>query len=227
VEEHVVDSNIPVPPGAEDEAGRPLVPEAEVVDAPVVQDEEAPVGLFQRAWANMKAAVRATGGAIGTACGFAAGKVAWLYNHTAAPVLDWVEYYVPGMGQLRSAAFWYGLCLMIIGAVVGGLIFAEAGHMMPVVLLGMLFGAVLLPFLVVTTPAIWVAVFMDLWMLSVIYITIDAVADWITGRFEDGFWREYIFALAPGLCTAWVEWRARRNLEAAEVPVEAVAGAAV
>jgi len=228
-----VNDSIPVPPGAEDESGNPIrAEEPEVVDAefsvtePAPADEE-PKGLFQRAWANLKAAAHAVGSAIGTAAGWTAGKVQWVYAHTLGVVLDYVELYVPGCAQLRSAMFWYTAALVIIGAVLGGLIFAEAGYILPMVFVGMIIGAVLVPALIVLTPAVWLSVLADLWMLSIIYITIDTVVYWLKGEFEDaGFWKAYITMLAPGWAVLYADWKEEREetLEAAEAdPVPATA----
>lgn len=204
--------DIPIPPGAEDDQGRPI--QADVIDTPKVDkiEDEKPVGFLAKVSSKTRGFVRGFGRVLGTAAGWAANKMAWAYDRTLNPVLNLVEAYVPGAGQLRKAAFWYGVTIVVIGFVLGGVILAEQGAGLAGIVLGMLVGAVLLPALVITTPAIWLSVAVDLWMLSAIYNFIDTAVDWIDGTTGGyGFWSLLTVRMFPGWTILYTNRRRERE----------------
>lgn len=192
---------VPIPPGAEGPNARTI--EVQVVDAPKAI-EEPKTGLsglrsiFSRAWAAVKAAAKTVYRWVAVMGGAATYAVMVAASYTVTPVLDFIEYWVPGMGQFRAAAFYYGLGLIIVGAVVGGLLFGQAGYTLPMVFFGMLWGASLIPWIIVTTPSLWAQLAMDVWVLSTAFVLIDAVIDAIQGRIEGG-WAGVAHRLAPGI----------------------------
>lgn len=212
-----MDSKVPVPPGYEPSEGEAMPKvETAVADAPEVEMvNEEPKGLFQRAWAALKAAAITTWNGVAAVAHYAISSVVWLYYQTLAPTLDYIEVWVPGCSQLRDAMFWYGVSILIVGAVVGGLIFAEAGYMFPMIVVGMFAGMAIMPYVLLTTPAVWLAVILDVWILSNIFIFTEAVADVFKGR---SFWASYATRMWPGLMWALAE----REQDAALLEAEPV-----
>lgn len=214
-----MDSKVPVPPGYEPSEGE-SVPKVETVvaDAPEVEvvDEE-PKGLFQRAWAALKAAATTTWNGVTTVARYVVDSTAWVYYVTLAPVVDYIEVWIPGCSQLRDAMFWYAVGTLVVGAVIGGLVFAEAGYMLPMIIVGMFVGMAVMPYVILITPAAWPAILFDVWILSNFYILMEAISDAIRGR---SFWASYATRMWPGLVWSLEERRrksAREELDAAKL----------
>lgn len=215
-------ADTPMPPGwkPEPEDGAP-------VDAPViekapegakeVQAEVKPVGFFQRAWAAIKAVpTKIWDGVTWVAKKIYRGVcVAWSY--TGEPVFDFIERWIPGMGRIRSAIRWYTLWAIIVGAVVVGTL---AGTTVLSTLGWMAYGAVLLPWIMLTTPALWGQIAMDLYTISAIFIAIDVfIAKVAFGR---PFWAGLVHDLWPG----GYEFIARKLAERKAATPEAAPAAA-
>jgi hypothetical protein len=203
-----MNSNIPIPPGAEGENLKPV--DAGVIDAPKVEIEQAKPSLLGRFSSAVARTVKGAFHLAGSALGFVVGKAMWVWDHTGAKLLSLIERWVPGAGRLRSAAFWYTLGMLITGLVLGGLIFAQAGYSLPMVLIGMLYvGLVLVPFIILTTPAMWIKMLIDLWVISCIFTVIDTFCAWLEGRSKHGFWMTLVHNMIPGLYEAVAERKPR------------------
>jgi hypothetical protein len=124
---------------------------------------------------------------------------AWVaYSYTLQPVLVFMERWVPGMSRLRNAIRTYMAVSTVIGAVIGLSIAVSAGAS-PFVVLGMMvLGAVLMPWIMLTTPAIWGLIALDIWFLSSVIILIDTTFDkWFDPRVS--FWQLLGYRACPGL----------------------------
>lgn len=188
----------PIPPGAEN-------PEPDVVRAvPAASQiaEEKP-SFLRRVWnffaGTTKAVASFTGRTAGTVFGYASYVVGTAYNYTLKPLLDFVERYVPFAGQIRSASRIWFVVMLIMGALIGGLMAAEAGLGIFMSLGMVLLGVVLIPWILATNPVLWPAIAIDLWIISGIYTLIDA----LFAKFSEGkpFFKSWLFLVVPG----WAE----------------------
>ena len=193
----------PIPPGApgHDDAKqtdveiKPTEPAA--ASAP---QEVAKPGVFRRRWSFMKQTTRRVGSFCGTVLGRAAGGVGYclhsVNHYLLSPVIGTVERWVPCAGKLRSAAGIWCVVVLIMGMCIGFLVAAEAGLGVMATLAMGAFGIVLVPYVVFSTPALWPAIALDLWIMSTILVVFDAIGDWSESR---GFWKPLLFSLWPGM----------------------------
>lgn len=145
-------------------------------------------------------AAQYTAGLVVTGLSYAGYGIKVAYDHTLRPVLDWAEHWIPFFGEFRSCARVYAVVLLILGAVIGALVAAEVGLGFFASLAMMAYGVVLIPYIVVTTPSLWLPILFDIWWVSGICITCYAVIDWAFGVYGDqGFWRSYAYRAWPGM----------------------------
>jgi len=112
----------PIPPGAK------LV-EVEVKDPPKAAEEKP--GVMARLWAFIKEAPGKVSNGIRWGIGWTVGKVydglSWVNSKVVDPVFSRIERWVPFTGRIRAVLPWYGLGLLLTGAVVGALVAAQVG----------------------------------------------------------------------------------------------------
>lgn len=192
------------------------------VEAPVTERE----GLFQRAWRLMKAAASAVSNGLGFVVSKAVDGVSWLYYHTLYHVFNFVERWVPGMLYLRKTLGLYAIYAVLMGALIGGMIFTAAGMPLTATLIGIGYGAFLVPWILLTTPSLWLTIGVDLLILNLFFIglsvTLCKILDWE----GTSFWARLAHDLWPGLYENVAEWLANREEDgeaAAPAPAKAAA----
>lgn len=225
----------PMPPGYNPESfenheeGVQDAPKVTVVkdvpaDAKQANVETKSEGWFQRAWRMVKAAADAVSGAIGFVVTKVVRGVSWAYSWTLGPALSFVERWVPGMKYLRKTLFFYGVYIVLMGTLLGGMVFTVAGSPLSATILGMAYGAVLLPWILVTTPALYLTILSDIAVLSVGMIILSTILVKLLNWSNTSFWAMLGHELWPGLYENVADWLDSRA-EATEQP-EPVAVAA-
>ena len=182
----------PMPPGWN--PGDNAAPvEAPTIEVKAEAKAEVKTGFFQRAWAAIVAVPSKIWDGVTWVVKKVAHGVSWAWSYTGEPVFDFIERWIPGMGRIRSSIRWYSLWTVLVGAIVVGTL---VGTTFLTTIYGMALGAVLLPWLMLTTPAIWGTIALDLYIISVMFIVIDAI--FLKVGFGLPFWATLGRNLWPG-----------------------------
>lgn len=205
-------SDYPEPPAPSMSGGGS--PEPPLIDAEVVaaQTEAAPEakakgepGKFKMFWIThisvvgraADSVVRAVAMSIVIAFCFVTAKVDWVYQRTAAPVLKWIERWIPGMGELRTSMKVFAMFILLTGATIGGIVAAEAGLGFFASLGLIAYAMVYLPYLIVITPAVWLNVLINLALISAILNGAYAITDTVLeGK---GMFKSFAHRMWPGM----------------------------
>jgi hypothetical protein len=185
-------NNTPMPPGW-NPGDNPAPVEAPAIEPKAEAKAEIKQGFFQKAWAAIKAVPAKIWSGVTWVAKKIVHGVSWAWSYTGEPVFDFIERWIPGMGRIRSSIRWYSLWTVLVGAIVVGTLI---GTTFLTTLYGMALGAVLLPWIMITTPAIWGTIALDLYIISVVFIAVDVVMHKIA--WNRPFWANLAHELWPG-----------------------------
>lgn len=190
-------NGVPVPPGGK-------VIEVEVVNPPKTEEP----GALGKIWAWIRELPGRVSSGVHDALSWAYNKVAQglgaINAWVVEPVFSRIERWIPFTGQIREIMPWYGLGLLLVGAVVGALVAGQAGMGILGTFGMMAYGIALIPWIIVTTPSLWLSILTDLWILSSLCIVFEAGACWIEGR---GFFKPLLQLSFPGWYDLVANWK--------------------
>jgi len=174
-------------------------PGAEVVEPPVIVQDEEPSKIRQllskgkslvgKALMPFHAAVHLAGKAVGKVANLLLGAASAVNQRVIVPTFDFVETWVPGAGSLRQMLVIWLAVLPPISFIMG---IAMSGSF--------LFGLLcipLVPFIILTTPALLLQSTLQLWAISAICSLVTAVFDY--AETKDA--RYFLTNLWPGMAS--------------------------